>query len=81
MPNDRWRADIPHWMLACGSPIEILNVIDDHSRFLVAFDARAVFTAGDVVASFHAAVAAHGAPTSLLTGNGAVFTAASRNGR
>ena len=81
MPNERWQADITHWMLADGRAVEILNVIDDHSRLLVASHARAVFTAADVVASFHAAASAHGAPASLLTDNGAVFTATSRNGR
>jgi len=81
MPNERWQADITHWKLSGGTEVEILNVIDDHSRFLVASDARSVFKATDVVAAFHAAAAAHGFPASLLTDNGAVFTAASRNGR
>ncbi len=40
-----------------------------------------VFKAADVVASFHAAAAAHGFPAELLTDNGAVFTAAPRGGR
>ena len=35
MPNERWQADITHWRLADGTEVEILNVIDDHSRFLV----------------------------------------------
>lgn len=56
-------------------------MIDDHSRFLIASDALAVFKAADVVVSFHAAAAAHGLPASLLTDNGAVFTAAPRGGR
>jgi transposase InsO family protein len=80
MPNERWQADITHWKLAGGTEIEILNVIDDHSRFLVASDARAVFKAADVVATFHLAAAAHGFPASLLTDNGAVFTAGPRGG-
>jgi hypothetical protein len=58
-----------------------LNVEDDHSRFLVGSDARVVFKAGDVVATFHGAASAHGFPASLLTDNGAVFTAAPRGGR
>ncbi len=58
-----------------------MNVIDDHSRFLVASDALVVFKAADVVASFHRAAAAHGFPAQLLTDNGAVFTAAPRGGR
>lgn len=52
----------------------------DSSRLLVASDARAVFKAADVVASFHHAAALHGLPASLLTDNGAVFTAAPRGG-
>jgi transposase InsO family protein len=80
MPNERWQADITHWRLADGTDVEILNAIDDHSRFLVASDARVVFKAADVVASFHEAVAAYGLPASMLTDNGAVFTAASRGG-
>jgi len=67
MPGERWQADITHWCLADGREVEILNQIDDHSRFLVGSDARVVFKAADVVASFHAAAAAHGFPASLLT--------------
>jgi len=81
MPNERWQADITHWRLAGGSEVEILNVIDDHSRLLVASDARAVFKAADVVATFHAGAATCGFPAQLLTDNGAVFTAVPRKGR
>jgi transposase InsO family protein len=81
MPNERWQADLTHWKSAGGAEVEILNVIDDHSRFLAASVARTVFRAADIVAAFHEAAAAHGFPSSLLTDNGAVFTAASRNGR
>ncbi len=81
MPNERWQADITHWALASGTEVEILNMIDDHSRLLVGSDGLGVFKAADVVASFHGAAAAHGFPASLLTDNGAVFTAAPRGGR
>ena len=81
MPNERWQADITHWRLASGTEVEILNMIDDHSRFLVASDALAVFKAADVVEVFHASAAAHGFPAQMLTDNGAVFTAAPRKGR
>jgi len=80
MPNERWQADITHWALADGTDVEILNVIDDHSRLLVTSVARRVFKAADVVAAFHGAAAAHGLPASLLTDNGAVFTAGPRGG-
>src|SRR5437588_8637760 len=52
-PNERWQADVTHWPLADGTEVEILNVIDDHSRFCVASEARVVTKGGDVVASFH----------------------------
>jgi hypothetical protein len=60
--------------------VSILNIVDDHSRVLVGSDARATTKAADVVASFHKAAAAHGFPASVLTDNGAVFTAAYRGG-
>ena len=81
MPNERWQADITHWRLAEGSEVEIFNALDDHSRLLVASEARVIFKAADVVASFHRAAATHGFCASLLTDNGAVFTAAPRGGR
>jgi transposase InsO family protein len=81
MPNERWQGDTTHWALADGTDVEILNAIDDHSRFLVGSDTRVVFKAADVVACFHAAAAVNGYPAELLTDNGAVFTAAPRGGR
>ena len=39
LPNELWQADTTHWRLADGSDIEILNLIDDHSRLLLAADA------------------------------------------
>jgi transposase InsO family protein len=80
MPNQRWQADITHWKLASGREVEILNLLDDHSRLLVASHARATTKAADVVASFHQAAASYGLPASMLTDNGAVFTAAPRGG-
>jgi transposase InsO family protein len=73
-PNERWQLDITHWQLADGSPAEILNIIDDHSRLLTASAARLTFKAADVVTVFRAAAAAHGLPASMLSDNGAVFT-------
>jgi transposase InsO family protein len=80
MPNQRWQTDITHWKLAGGAEVEILNLLDDHSRFLVASHARTTTKAADVVVSFHQAAAAYGLPASMLSDNGAVFTAAPRGG-
>ena len=32
LPNETWQVDATPWRLADGSPVEILNFIDDHSR-------------------------------------------------
>lgn len=80
MPNERWQADITHWKLAGGAEVEILNVLDDHSRLLVSSRARATYKAADVVSDFRSAFLTWGLPASVLTDNGAVFTASPRGG-
>src|SRR5215210_6642918 len=80
MPNERWQTDITHWQLANGREVEILHVLDDHSRLCVAARARPVFKADDVTATVTDAMARHGMPASMLSDNGAVFTAGPRGG-
>jgi hypothetical protein len=55
-------------------------VLDDHSRLLVASRAFATAKAADVVETFHLGVSELGLAASMLTDNGAIFTAESRNG-
>ncbi|MBA2773962.1 MAG: IS481 family transposase [Nocardioidaceae bacterium] len=74
-PNERWQADVTHWQLTDGRDVEILNIVDDHSRLNIAADARATTLAADVVTTFADAFARHGLPASVLTDNGAIFTA------
>jgi len=81
LPNEMWQADITHWRLAGGRDVEILNMIDDHSRLFLASRAYETAKAADVAEAFRSAVALHGAPASLLCDNGAVFTAAPRGGK
>src|ERR1700751_3511544 len=73
-PNERWQLDITHWALPDGADVEILNILDDHSRLCLGSDALPVFKARDVNTSFGKAVGAYGNPASLLSDNGAVFT-------
>ncbi|MEX2107919.1 MAG: integrase core domain-containing protein [Solirubrobacterales bacterium] len=61
--------------------MEILNMLDDHSRLFVASRAFATVKAADVVDVFRMALALHGAPASLLCDNGAVFTGTPRGGK
>ena len=73
-PNERWQADTTHWHLADGTGVEILNILDDHSRLALACVPRRTITGPDVVHAFHDAFLRWGIPASVLTDNGAVFT-------
>jgi len=74
MPNELWQTDITHWALADGTDVEILNIIDDHSRLCIASVCRPVFKAANVDACFRQAAAAWGEPARVLSDNGAVYT-------
>jgi len=73
-PNECWQSDFTHWTLADGSGVEILNWLDDHSRYLLACTAYRRVAGPDVVASFTTTAAHHGLPASTLTDNGSVYT-------
>lgn len=77
-PNERWQLDITHWALADGTPVEILDVIDDHSRLCLDSHAQRTFKGPDVDRRFRTTAAEYGNPASLLSDNGAVFTGAPR---
>src|SRR5919107_870806 len=77
-PNERWQADVTHWTLSNGTEVEILNILDDHSRLCLANDARRITRGPDVVTSFRAGFTRWGLPASVLTDNGAIFTAKQR---
>ena len=79
-PNELWQADVTHWRLADGTEVEILNILDDHSRLALASLARPTMTGPDVMDTFLAAFARWGTPASVLTDNGAIFTATPRRG-
>jgi transposase InsO family protein len=81
LPNEMWQADATHWLLADGIDVEILNVIDDHSRLVLASDAYPTIKAGDVVQTFHAAALEYGFPATWLSDNAAVFSGESRRGK
>jgi len=80
LPNELWQTDVTHVYLADGRQVEILNFIDDHSRLCVASKVFVITTARDVVRTFLKACATWGFPASVLSDNGAIFTAAYRRG-
>ena len=80
-PNETWQSDFTHWQLADGTDVEILNWLDDHSRYLLSCTAHHPVTGDDVVTTFLAATEQHGVPASTLTDNGRVYTARFGGGR
>jgi len=80
-PNETWQSDFTHWALADGTDMEVLNWLDDHSRYLLACTAHAPVDGTDVVNAFLAATEEHGIPASTLTDNGSVYTSRFTGGR
>jgi transposase InsO family protein len=80
-PNERWQSDFIYWHLADGREADIVSWLDDHSRFALSITAHPVITGPVILATFRAAVTAHGAPASTLTDNGTVYTTRFAGGR
>ena len=80
-PNETWQSDFTHWALADGTDTEILNFLDDHSRYLLACTAFRPVTVTTVVTTFLATAADYGLPASTLTDNGMVYTTRLAGGR
>jgi transposase InsO family protein len=78
LPNECWQADVTHVRMAGGAFMEVLNIIDDHSRLLVASRAFVATRSPDVVRTLHRAAEGVGYPESLLTDNAAIFTSSPR---
>jgi transposase InsO family protein len=81
LPNELWQTDATEWHLADSTKVEILNLIDDHSRLCLASVALPTVKAADAVQAFYSAVAEYGAPARFLSDNAAVFSGKSRRGR
>jgi transposase InsO family protein len=80
-PNETWQSDVTHWRLADTSDVEILNWLDDHSRYLLSITAHLAVGGDDVVRTFLATIDEHGVPASTLTDNGRIYTARFGGGR
>jgi transposase InsO family protein len=80
-PNETWQSDSTHWRLADGSDVEILNWLDDHSRYLLSCSAHQPVDGETVVSSLLEAVERFGPPASTLTDNACVYTARFTGGR
>jgi transposase InsO family protein len=80
LPNECWQSDVTHWELADGTEVEIVNIIDDHSRLAAGARVFAVATATGALEVFREAAARWGFPAALLTDNGCVYTTWHRGG-
>jgi transposase InsO family protein len=80
LPNEMWQSDVTFFELKDGTQVEICNFLDDFSRVCVASKVLATTSSPDVLAILYEAGAAWGLPASLLTDNGAIYTAAYRHG-
>ena len=80
-PNECWQSDFTHWPLAGGQDAEIINWLDDHSRYLLGCSAWSPVTGKVVVDTFLQASNACGLPAATLTDNGRVYTARFGGGR
>lgn len=73
-PNDLWQIDATQVKLAAGERVWVVDVLDDHARYLLAALASERLTGAPAWACFVAAAAEHGLPRQLLSDNGACFT-------
>ena len=80
-PNDAWQIDATAWALADGQTVWIMDVLDDHSRALVAAQVDTGPTAKAAWDAFTMAVQTWGLPARVMNDNGSCFTGRlSRNG-
>lgn len=80
-PNECWQSDFTHWQLADGAHVEILDWLDDHSRYALSLTAYPRVTGDHVIADFTENINQYGPPAATLTDNGSVFTARFVGGR
>lgn len=80
-PNEMWQSDFIHWRLADGTDVEVLNWLDDHSRYLLSCSVHEPVTGDDVVSVFLGLIEEYGPPQSTLTDNGSVYTSRFTGGR
>lgn len=74
MVNEMWQIDPTSWSLADGTSVEIINIIDDHSRVCAASVAVSTATGDGVFEAFIGAGEHWGFPGSVLTDNATYFT-------
>jgi putative transposase len=72
-PNDVWAMDFVHDQLATGKKLRILTVVDTHSRYCPAADARFTYRGDDVVQTLEGICRKTGYPKTIRVDNGSEF--------
>lgn len=72
-PNDVWAMDFVHDQLATGKKLRILTVVDTHSRYCPAADARFTYRGEDVVQTLEGICRKTGYPKTIRVDNGSEF--------
>ena len=72
--NDLWQIDATQVKLAGEERVWVVDIVDDHARYLLAAHACTALDGEAVWACFVAASAAYGLPRQLLSDNGTYFT-------
>ena len=72
--NDLWHIDATRHVLANGRGFWVIDLVDDHSRFLLATHVSPVVTGEAGWAALRTAAARYGLPRQLLSDNGLNFT-------
>ena len=73
-PNDVWQIDATRWALRSGREIWVMDILDDHSRLLVAARVCAGPTGEAAWDAFCDGSERHGTPAHVLSDNGTCFT-------
>lgn len=73
-PNEWWQIDACDWRLIDGTDVELLNIIDDHSRLCVATVAVSSATTQLAWMAFSAGAERYGLPAGCLSDNGIIFS-------
>jgi transposase InsO family protein len=72
--NDLWQIDATEMLLGDASKAYVINILDDHSRYLLASLAGEAATGELAWDAFELAVSRYGLPRQLLSDNGLIFT-------
>jgi transposase InsO family protein len=79
--NERWQIDSTHWALAEGTPVEVINVIDDCTRVLIQSVAVGTCTTAGALEAITRGAETWGWPEGVLSDNASVFHGRPGDGR